>query len=82
MDVTFDSPEAECFCSVGAIKRIVLKLPEYRFAEASAYDALDRAAGRSGLNIVRYNDTHTHEEVMKVWDSAINQAMQESRDDS
>ena len=59
------SKEAVCFCSLGAIENVYLfnSLP-YRIVKSRLEVALD---GR----ITAFNDTHTHEEVMSVWDKAI-----------
>lgn len=59
------SKEAVCFCSLGAIEKVYLfnSLP-YRIVKSRLEVALDGA-------IPAFNDTHTHEEVMAVWDKAI-----------
>lgn len=77
-------PGAACFCSIGAV---VHALPEDHPPDeevtrlSRAVRALDptwfnrtksrRPAMRIERCITQYNDTHTHHEVLAVWDHAI-----------
>lgn len=65
------SPKATCFCAIGAIA----KASEYvHFSnEINARDLLRKQLG-GGHTIVSFNDTHTHAEVLAVFDRAISRA--------
>lgn len=59
---------AVCFCTIGALK--------HAFQEGvggdiyyEAYDALYNSIDR--MNVPKYNDSHTHEEVLAMFDRAI-----------
>lgn len=57
--------EAECFCSHGALRRVV----KY----TSVHDQKIRAAFAKAMGfspITTFNDNHTHEEVMAAWAAA------------
>jgi hypothetical protein len=58
--------DAFCFCSIGAIRNVVAE-DHYTFERAS--DAL-RSHSPTGV-IAGYNDTHTHAEVIALFDAAI-----------
>lgn len=60
------SSSAVCFCSLGALKRI-----EW----SSSFHLQLRLNEAACGSIVDYNDTHTHEQVMEVWDKAIAKAI-------
>ena len=64
------SVEAVCFCSMGAVYSVESMKSLRRIAEI----ALDNFAND---DIVGYNDAHTHEQVMAVWDKAIAAALAE-----
>lgn len=75
--VTVDSAFAVSFCAYGA----VCKAGGYSSFEfdvpahiQEAHDALVRAAGISDRGVGNFNDTHTHEEVLAVFDKAIEEA--------
>jgi hypothetical protein len=53
---------ATCFCSVGALHRA-----DQGYSYLPAIDILDKLAGGS---IIAFNDTHTHAEVIDLWDRA------------
>ena len=67
--------DAICFCSLGAIERFagcelgddLVDGVSSRTKEAQGL--LETVMG--GLLVEEYNDTHTHEEVMAMWDEAI-----------
>lgn len=69
------SQRATCFCSIGAVWRSVLKpsrdgSPDYVFGKAGKMiDALSQVVDEN--RIIHFNDSHTHAEVMEVWDKAI-----------
>lgn len=73
------NPAATCFCSIGAVVHVLPEdaLPEKEVqALSAAVWALDPAWAeankvRKDRCIAGYNDTHTHEEVLAVWDHAI-----------
>lgn len=64
--VDFYSKDAVCYCSLGALYKSQQGIHSLEAALAKRH--LWYAAGES---IAEYNDTHTHPEVMAVWDKAI-----------
>lgn len=62
------SDEAICFCSVGAL---------YKQAHISGLPYIPQdswkylRSGTNGVEAPKYNDSHTHAEVMLAWDKAI-----------
>lgn len=60
------SPNAVCWCSVGACKAVVVADFNYFCA---ALDALADAMGTP--EVADFNDTHTHAEVLGAFDKAI-----------
>lgn len=72
-DADVMSDKAVCFCSDGALMAAVgLDWSCYNSPYGVAYRALCDETDGSG--IINYNDSHTHAEVMEVWDKAIQQA--------
>lgn len=71
----WDEVTPTCYCSIGAIAKVQGGITK---AEAgTAVRLLDAAAFGPAANscaIAYYNDSHTHEEVMAVWDKAIAKA--------
>lgn len=59
--VSWSSPDAVCFCSVGAVRRVAKE-------EGSEAETPLRLVMKS---IVDYNDYRTHPEVLAAFDSAI-----------
>lgn len=82
----WDSPEAECFCSLGALRRATMYNPEYgELIYSAAREALNVIVKKSNTvfvggngvsaqcrGIVMFNDTQDHESVMGIWDTTIN----------
>lgn len=80
-----DSPEAECFCSVGALRRVTLYDEAlgnsiYQAARKLLNDTVNNSntffTGSNGVRaqcrgIIMLNDTQTHEKVLGIWDIAI-----------
>lgn len=67
-----ETTEAVCFCSIGALHRV----GEFNWHSEDTDPAEVYLNGATDNNwIVEYNDTHTHEEVMQVWDKAIAEAL-------
>lgn len=68
--VPVSSPGATCWCSAGALSRVIL---ENGNNDATVYtrikDLLRKAI--SGESYVAFNDSRTHEEVLKMFDKAI-----------
>lgn len=71
------SPIAVCFCSIGATLRATMghtprsaATPGQRQRHIGALDLL-RGFLPAHSDIVTFNDTHTHEEVLAVFDKAI-----------
>lgn len=54
---------AVCFCSIGAIQAVTSKGRDF----GAEYYLNRQTYG----NIAKFNDSHTHEEVMAAWDRAI-----------
>ena len=75
------SPDAVCWCSTGALSKVAPKDMSTRFkAENWLHHAADTADPDSPVHCMPYyNDTHTHEEVMAVWDAAIKLAEESER---
>lgn len=69
MSVESWSFEAICWCSIGAVS----KAPDTKYTQKSAcYKYLEQAIStNSDTSISDFNDTHTHAEVMEMWDKAI-----------
>lgn len=66
--------DATCWCSYGAIQKVAGDLVE---AEVIVLRAVVRAyAGDYSATIVTFNDSHSHKEVMAVWDLAIDAVKQ------
>ena len=59
------SKDAVCWCSEGAVFRVT---PENWEDAKSALQLINSVAGD---DIVGFNDSHTHAEVMEVWDKAL-----------
>lgn len=80
---------ATCFCSIGAIQRVVNDAVNEKHYNGIPYDLTERLASclsthvpischsYSVLAIVKFNDSESHAEVMAVWDAAIQQAERE-----
>lgn len=68
--VSVTSPEAVCFCSLGAMRRAVGADVRERH-KTSGLTYLSKAMGG---NIVRFNDNSTYEEVLAAFDVAIKEA--------
>lgn len=78
-----DSPNAVCFCSLGALHKTLGKYDKtfnYKYQQLfdAAYGYLDKAIELVGakdlaptISVASYNDTYSHSEVMAVWDKAI-----------
>jgi hypothetical protein len=67
-----DDPRTTCWCSVGAIQKVMGMYHEYT-TEA----LLDKVSKNlHGVGIINFNDraTTTHAQVMEVWDAAIAKA--------
>ena len=60
--------DAVCFCSVGAVLKTSERLywPMYRTLLTVCRD-IDPTT----INVSQFNDSHTHAEVMQMWDIAI-----------
>ena len=81
-EVSYASMHATCFCSLGA-----LRLSAYRHKDTWGdlnLNTISREYLRSAVEVCHqgfssiisdFNDCHTHEEVMEVWDLAIKLAL-------
>lgn len=65
MRVEEDHPEAVCFCSWGAVCRVV---GHFIDRDSAPMVYLKESMGGS---VPHFNDTHTHAEVLAAWDTAI-----------
>lgn len=70
-EVDVDDLGATCFCSLGAICKasVFYSAGDVPVLLCEAKNAL---SGAMGGGISKFNDAHTHEEVMAAWDQAIN----------
>jgi hypothetical protein len=77
------SPLATCWCSLGALQKTALQ--SCSFTMRTAVNRLNAAVTRDtpplwtrslfSLTMEEFNDTHTHEQVIAVWDDAIKREM-------
>lgn len=79
-EVWSTSPTAVCWCSVGVLHKVVSDVqtpsPLDGDLRCEAEHMLSRASRKDGANqsIAWFNDSHTHAEVLAVWDIAITEA--------
>lgn len=64
------SPEAVCFCSLGAMRRVIGSDVREKYKTCG----LAHLSKAMGGNIVRFNDNSTYEEVLAAFDVAIKEA--------
>ena len=67
-EVDFDSKNAVCFCSIGALK---VEFHEKNIPNSTWYSCIKALSGTMDVGAALFNDVHTHEEVMAAWDKAI-----------
>jgi hypothetical protein len=60
---TADAVDAFCWCAVGALEKVA--------SNAQPFRALKWAMPSGYRSIVSFNDTHTHAEVLALFDKAI-----------
>lgn len=70
------SPRARCFCSIGALNRHQLDSGRPSDVEIAAFKALSEVMPGG---VVRFNDKHSHAEVLAKWDEAIALAAKDRR---
>jgi hypothetical protein len=64
-----ESRNAVCWCSIGALRSAAKGTNQFSM---NAMRVMENCIPlENGMNIAEYNDTHTHEEVMKLFDAAI-----------
>ena len=73
-----NDPEATCWCSMGAIQKVTNSESDYRM-ELFLNDVVRKVTKDPFMGIIRYNDHHTHAEVMKMFDRAIEMAEEEEK---
>jgi len=66
--VSVNEGDASCWCSIGALRRVNRGLSP---TVIEAESLLDRC---SGGDMVKFNDTSSHAEVLEVFDAAIERA--------
>lgn len=76
--VAFGSESAVCFCSMGALEVEFCEKDIPRLYWFPCINALNNSIPVGG-GIAIFNDTHTHKEVMEVWDRAIAEAKAEGK---
>ena len=79
-DVGPAKPDAVCWCSVGALSKVAYEENAHgaRF-EATKY--LAEVAVEYGYNgIPNFNDSSSHEAVMKAWDEAVKRAKEDENE--
>lgn len=64
---------ATCFCSIGA----VLKVSNMSYAAVFSSDEYKYLRKTIDEKVTKFNDTHTHEEVLAMFDNAIELAKSE-----
>lgn len=86
------SNDAVCFCSAGALNRTQHRLVENdgpwnedkvsRLADMAAFYLRKVCFNLHGINFINFNDREstTHEEMMNVWDKAIELAKEKEND--
>jgi hypothetical protein len=62
----FDTDKAVCWCALGAIERVAGRYSSERFEASTKL----RSISPKGL-VIDFNDTHTHAEVLALFDAAI-----------
>lgn len=67
--VVSHSPDAVCFCAVGALRRAAYELCIDRFP---SFYTLQKWCGTEPVPL--FNDTHTHADVLALYDRAIEAA--------
>lgn len=76
--VTGRSPYATCFCAFGAIDKIAEMAFNPVKSIRSQLEYLDLFT--EDIGVIKYNDSHTHEEVLSLFDKAIEQVKKELND--
>lgn len=72
------SESATCFCSIGALHNVQPELWLTGETSIPAKDFLnDLCKDLHGIRVVNYNDSHTHKEVLALFDAAILKAQNE-----
>lgn len=71
-------PEATCWCSVGALQKVVGNEAVYHL-ECKLSDAARLIANTKVENAVHFNDHRSHDEVMRMFDLAIERAEKEEQ---
>ena len=63
------SEHAVCWCSIGATYKVTdARVNDYQRAN----DVLDAVANDRGyMDVIKFNDTRSHSEVLALWDGAI-----------
>lgn len=71
-------PTATCWCTIGAIGKIVFSDGDVNTCQETIFSGAIRSLEAhvpyqkfGGRMIAPFNDTHTHAEVLAVWDKAI-----------
>lgn len=75
--VTIEHKDAVCFCTLGAVSRAIhntgaVSAPLYRQSYDLLYSAVQKRV--KFTSVASYNDGHTHQEVMELFDEAIAEA--------
>lgn len=71
-----ESSAAVCFCSLGAIYKATLEFGAVQKYEFEAKDALQH---QMHMTVIRFNDSHTHREVLEKFDAALLELADECR---
>ena len=78
-EISAASPEATCWCSLGALRKAAITEDRYAIKEVKSI-AVERLhyviESLGGNGISNFNDHNDHETVMKVWDRAIKAAQE------
>lgn len=73
--VETESAKAVRFCSIGAVSRATFELDSrYSYPNIDIVKTVkDALHDNMGNAVIKFNDNHTHEEVLAAWDRAIEQ---------
>jgi hypothetical protein len=66
-----DDPGAICWCSRGALQKVLNTHRSIPPKVGMALDAAARQLARRNVGVIEFNDSRTHAEVLAMWDRAI-----------
>ena len=78
-DVGPAKPDAVCWCSLGALDKVVHEENDYSACFAATRYLFEVSAECGYSGIPDFNDCSSHEAVMKAWDKAIQPAKEDEK---